>query len=116
MVEQGLPPEAANIQAIVLSSALALDPPEALRVWLKEYSGPKIIVPVEDKNWLWPGGSARKAGASTAQIVRQLADGQEVRFSSGTAAWQVVAYVFAGLFALELALILFAIAMSIFIH
>jgi hypothetical protein len=116
VVEQGLPPEAANAQAIVLSSALALDPPEALRVWLKEYSGPKIIVPVEDKNWLWPGGLARKAGASAAQIVRQLADGQEVRVSSGTAAWQVVAYVFAGLFALELALILFAIVMSIFIH
>jgi hypothetical protein len=116
LVEQGVPPEAASIQAIVLSSALALDPPEALRVWLKEYAGQKIIVPVEDKSWLWPGGPARNAGSSAAQIIRQLADGQEIRPSTGPVAWQVVAYVFAGLFAIQLALALLVLVMSLVIR
>jgi len=117
VVEQGLPADAANAQAIVLSSALALGPPEALRVWLKEYAGQKIVVPVEDKSWLWLGGVARPS-SPTAQIVRQLADGQEVhpQQAGGTAAWQVVAYIFAILFSLELAFVVFGVVMSLVIH
>src|SRR5258706_8049563 len=38
-VEQSIPAEATSVQAIVLSSALALDPPEALHLWLKGYAG-----------------------------------------------------------------------------
>ncbi len=112
-VEQGIPPEAGSTQAVVLPTALALDPPEALRLWLKEYSGHKILVPVEVKGWFWPGGAPRNAASVAAEIIRQLADGQEVRSASGTAAWQVVAYVFAALFALQLAFGLCALAVSL---
>jgi hypothetical protein len=112
-VEQGIPTEADAAQAVVLSSALALDPPEALRLWLKDYAGQRVIVPVEDKGWFWPGGAPRNGLSLAAQIVRQLADGQEVRPPSGTAAWQVVAYIFAVLFALQLAFFLFALALTL---
>ena len=115
-LEQGVPPAAADVRAIVLSSALALDPPEALRLWLQEFTGQKIIVPVENPSWFWPGVVPHNGGALAAQIVRQLVDGQEVRPASGTAAWQVVAYVFAGLFALQLAFVLFALVVSALVH
>jgi hypothetical protein len=113
--EHGIPAEANNARAAVLPSTLALNPPEALRLWLKEYSGEKIIVPVEDKGWFWPGGTPRHAVSLAAQIIRQLADEQAVLAPSGTTAWQVVAYIFAVLFALQLAFGLFAIALSLII-
>jgi hypothetical protein len=112
-VEHGIPAEANNTRAVVLPSSLALDPPEALRLWLKEYPGQKIIVPVEDKGWLWSGGTPRHAALLAAQFIRQLADGQEVRAPSGTAAWQVVAYIFAALFAIQLAFGLLVFGISL---
>jgi hypothetical protein len=116
-VEQGFPADAATAGAVVLSSALALDQPEALRLWLKEYAGTKVVVPVENRGWLWLGGAARHASSPTAQIVRQLADGQEVQpQQAGTAAWQVVAYIFAVLFTIQLALGVLVVAMSLLIH
>ena len=116
-VEQGFPADAATAGAVVLSSALALDQPEALRLWLKEYAGTKVVVPVENRGWLWLGGAARHASSPTAQIVRQLADGQEVQLQqAGTAAWQVVAYIFAVLFTIQLALGVLVVAMSLLIH
>ncbi len=113
MLEQGIPAEANNAQAVVLPSTLALNPPEALRLWLKGYTGQKVIVPVEDKSWFWPGGTPHNTTVLAAQIVRQLADGQEVRPGGGTSAWQAVAYVFAALFAIQLVLGLFVIALSL---
>jgi hypothetical protein len=115
-VEQGVPAETGGAQAVVLSSALALDPPEALRLWLKEYAGQKIILPVETPTWFWPGGVPRNAAAQAAQIVRQLADGQEVRPPAGTAAWQVVAYICAVLFALQLAFFVLVLGISLVMH
>ena len=112
-IEQGIPAGAESAQAVVLSSALALNPPEALRLWLKNYPGQKIIVPVEDKTWFWPGGTPRNAASLAAQIIRQLADGQEVRPPSAIAAWQIVAYVFAVLFAAQLALGVFGFAIAL---
>ena len=107
--EQDIPIEAAEARAVVLPSTLALDPPDGLRAWLKGYAGQKVIVPVEEKTWFWPGGVLRNAASLAAQVVRQLADGQQVRLPSGTTAWQVVAYIFAVLFALQLAFFLFSV-------
>ncbi len=107
-IEHGLPAEARNARAVVLPSALALDPPEALRLWLRDYPGRKIVVPAEEEGWLfWPAGTSRP------QLIRQLADGQELSPAGGTAAWQIVVYIFAALFALELVFVLFAFGMSL---
>ncbi len=107
-VEGGIPEGANAAQAVIISSALALDPPEAIRLWLKDFGGARLIVPVEAKGWFWPGGALKNGAGVTAQIVRQLAEGQEVRTSIGTPAWQVAAYVFVALFGAQ---ILFALIM-----
>lgn len=107
-IEHGVPDDAGKARAVVLPSALALDPPEALRLWLRDYPGQKIVVPAEEAGWLfWPAGTSRP------QLVRQLADGQELSPPAGTAGWQIVAYIFAVLFALELAFVLFAFGLSL---
>lgn len=115
-VEQGLPEGAGLAQAVVLPSTLALNPPEALRLWLNDYVGHKIIVPVAHKGWYWPGGAPKNGSALAAQIVRQLAEGQEVRSSVGSPVLQVVAYVFAVLFGLQLLFLLFSLGISMVVR
>ncbi|MEI7848151.1 MAG: DUF5671 domain-containing protein [Chloroflexota bacterium] len=112
-IEQGVPEGAEIVQAVILPSSLALNPPEALRLWLKEYSGPKLVVPVDLKDWYLPGGSIKNGPSGTAQIIRQLAEGQEVRISSGTPVWQVTAYVFAAIFGVQILFMLFALGISV---
>lgn len=111
-LEDGLPEGAEAARAVVLPSSLAFNPPEALRLWLKEYDGHKIIVPVESPRWYWPGGVPRNGIATAAQMVRQLSEGQEVRTAAGTSTIQVVAYVFAILFGLQLLFLLFGLGIS----
>ncbi len=115
-VEQGIPDGAEAARAVVLPSSLALDPPEALRLWLRDYSGSKIIIPINQTAWYWPGGPLKNGPEVTAQIIRQLAEGQEVRTSSSAPAWQVAAYVCAVFFGLELLFLLFALGMSLTGH
>lgn len=111
-LEDGLPEGAEAAQAVVLPSTLAFNPPEALRLWLKEYDGHKIIVPVETPRWYWPGGFPRNGVSAAAQMVRQLSEGQEVRTVAGTSTMQVVAYVFAILFGIQLLFMLFGLGIS----
>lgn len=112
-VEQGIPEGAEAARAVILPSTLAFNPPEALRVWLKDYDGHKIIVPLETPGWYWPGGFPRNGVTIAAQMVRQLSEGQEVRVSTGISVLQGVAYVFAILFGIQLlfALLIFGIAL-----
>lgn len=111
-LEDGLPEGAEAARAVVLPSTLAFNPPEALRLWLKEYDGHKIIVPVETPRWYWPGGFPRNGVSAAAQMVRQLSEGQEVRTATGTSTMQVVAYVFAILFGIQLLFMLFGLGIS----
>ena len=114
-VEQGVPEGASVVQAVVLPASLALDPPEALRLWLKDYTGSKLVVPANLPGWYWLGGAQKNDPGVTAQIIRQMAEGQEIHTSSGTPAWQVVVYVFAALFGLELLGLLFSLGISLIV-
>jgi hypothetical protein len=115
-VEQGIPEEAGAARAVVLPSTLAFNPPEALRLWLNDYEGQKVIVPVGVNGWHWPGGVPRNSMALAAQMVRQMAEGQEVRPVAGTSAWQLVAYVFAMLFALQLLFLALMLGISLVVR
>jgi hypothetical protein len=107
-----------SFKAVVLSSSLALDAPGKLGGWLHQFNGNRLVVPVETPGWLWLGGSIRPLSASikgTAQAIRQIAEGQEVRPSSGTSAWTVVVYVLAALFGLQVLTALLVTVISLFI-
>lgn len=112
-LEDGLPEGAEAARAVILPSSLAFNPPESLRLWLKEYDGHKIIVPVETPGWYWPGGFPRNGIPAAAQMARQLSEGQEARASAGTSTIQVIAYVFAILFGIQLLFTLFGLGISL---
>jgi hypothetical protein len=98
MGSSGQLPGEAEYQAVILPSSVAFDPPEGLRDWLGRFEGKRIIVPDETGEALLAGNVQQAS-----RMAAQLADGQEVRLvRPGSTAWQIVIYIFAALFALEL--------------
>ena len=117
-VTQPIPEEAlATVKAAIVPGDLALNPPEALRLWLRDFNGSKLIVPRAAAGWVWSGGTGRSLQAATGQVaqaVRQLAEGQEVRQPSGTSGWMIFIYVIAALFGLEILMALTSLVVSLF--
>jgi hypothetical protein len=111
------PPAGVRPAAVVLPGSLAVDPPESLRRWLREFRGTRLIVPDA-------GLSPATAGAAralwtqdadqAALAARALAEGQELRPQSAArlSVLTVVAYIFAALFALQLLLFLLMLGLS----
>jgi hypothetical protein len=100
---------------VVLPLDLATHPPEALRLWLEKFSGRCILAPVPDEKWVWLGAplrSLRELAQATAQVVRQVAEGQPVKPPTPNSPWVIAGYILAGLFGLEILLILLALVMS----
>jgi hypothetical protein len=74
-----------------------------------------VVVPLPEPGWVWLGAarrSPRELAKETAQAVRQLAEGQPVKPPAPTSAWVITGYVLASLFALQIALVLFSLVMS----
>lgn len=114
ILAQGIPaPGLSSARAVILPSAVSNHPSEAVRLWLQDFPGERVIVPVEDQSWLWigisPRGHREKAQQVT-QAIRQMAEGQPVHLSAPLTGWTLAAYILGSLFAL---LLLFGLATSI---
>jgi hypothetical protein len=104
--------EDASAQAVILPSDLVVDQPEKLKNFLAAFKGQIIVSPVTHPRILWSMGA--KPAESTALILRQLSEGQEVHQSAaGVPAWMVVIYIFAALFGLEVLIMLLSLGISL---
>jgi hypothetical protein len=112
-VDQPIPEGAEAARVVVLPADLALNPSEALRLWLNGYQGQRVVVPVTSEGWWWVGGAVSNPQKQAAHIIRQLADGQVPAQGYVTPAWTVVAYVFAALFAFQFLFILLSVGISL---
>jgi hypothetical protein len=109
-VEKGIIPN-----AIILSADLALSPPEALRKWLGEFPGSRLVVPCQAAGWVWVGGSQADLNQA-ALVLRQLAEGQQVRQKTPVSGWMVFLYIMAGLSGLEVLGLLGSLAASVLLR
>jgi hypothetical protein len=114
-MEQPIPEGAEAARVVVIPADLALNPPEALRLWLNSYEGQRVVVPSVTPGWWWVGGVSARPQEQAAQIIRQLADGEIPRMSAGLSALTVVAYVFAALFALQILFVFLSIGISMIV-
>lgn len=116
-VATGIPPdEFSGAKAVVIPSDLALNPPEALRLWLNGYDGRRIVVPQEDATWHWlgmPARSQRELAEETIFALRQMAEGQVVRPAPTSNPWMIIGYILAGLFGLQLLFVLISLGVSL---
>ena len=100
-----------KVNAVVLPGSLTVNTPGNISAWISSFNGSKFIVPDEGAGVYWMNDPEQ-----TAEAIRGLAEGQEVRPQSGkktTSVWTYVAYVFAALFALQLLLFLVVFGISI---
>jgi len=101
----------ASIKAVLLPGELALEPPPPLAEWLEGFKGTKLVLPSPVSGWIWSGVSQRSPQEiyrQSAQILRQLAEGQEVRNTSPASGWMVAFYILLGLILTPIAISLVA--------
>ena len=105
-IERGAPDsDLSAAKAVVLSSVLIASPPEAVRLWLQDFKGDRVVVPTEVEGWHWacPGDSQLpKRAKRAAKLIRQLAEGDEIQPSGDWTAGKIVLYIFVGLLAIPL--------------
>jgi hypothetical protein len=109
-----LPADAASAKAIILPSGLMSRLPEPWQRFLNSFGGQVIVVPLPQANWLWLNND-RKPMEQAAHALRQISDGQEVKFG-GTSAFMVMVYIFAAIFSLELLMFLLSLVISLVVR
>ncbi|MBM3143968.1 MAG: hypothetical protein FJ010_03150 [Chloroflexi bacterium] len=117
LIERGIPDKTlSEARAVILPSDLSVSPPEAVRLWLKDFDGQSIVVPTPKEHWHWVYGSGRdlsKAARETARIIRHMAEGEDLPGPRDASPWRIVLYVLAGMIGLPLALSLIGSLMSL---
>jgi hypothetical protein len=103
-------------KVVILAADLAVHPPEALRLWLNDYKGKRILVPMPSQEWVWLNAmnrSGKDLVQDTAQAVRSLAEEQPIHPPTPTNAWVIAGYVLGGLFTLQVLTLLIALGFSL---
>lgn len=119
-VERGAPDESMlGAKAVLLPVGLALNPPESLRLWLAEYPGRRILIPLPVEGWSWLGPMEKRPqdlAREAAQAIRQVAEGESVRQSVTSSPWAIAGYVLGGVFGLILLTLVFSLLLSSLVH
>ena len=117
---QGAPDESlSTARAVVLPGELMLRPSEAMRLWLQAFVGPRVVIPTNAKGWHWVSGSGRSLSSlagQAAQTVRMLAEGEEITPARQISPFQILVYVLAGLFILQVVLGVIGIGASLLLR
>lgn len=115
-VDRGAPDEALlAAKAILIPSDLAIDPPESLRLWLNDYEGQRILIPLTKENWHWIGWTEKNSAGlaqEAARAVRQLAEGEAIQASSRLSVWAVIGFILGGILALQIVSMLLILIIS----
>lgn len=109
----GVPDETLSAaRAVILPAELVARPSEALRLWLQAFSGPRLVISTPiPSGWHWISGEPRRLKSlarQAAHAIRQLAEGQDVAPPRESSLLMGLVYGMAGLFALQLVLLLLA--------
>ena len=89
-----------SASAAVIPSNLLTHPPEAVRVWLEQYTGARLVIPVDEKDWLWVGLtdlSAQDMARQAAKMLAQFAEAQDTRQRRIHSPLTIIGYVFGAL-------------------
>ena len=103
-------------RVVILPADLAVHPPEALRLWLNDYKGRRILVPMPSQEWVWldtMSRSDRDLVKDTAQAIRLMAEDQPVHPPTPTNAWMIAGYILGALFALQVLTLLIVLGINL---
>jgi hypothetical protein len=115
-VARGAPDESMlAAKAILLPVGLAMQPPESLHLWLNEYRGQRVLIPLARAGWHWLGQSEQRPqdlAREAAATLRQLAEGESVRQSAPSSPWTIAGYVLGAIFGVIMLMTLFSVLIS----
>ena len=93
-VEKTIPEETTlKAQAVILSSKLLIEMSDELRLWLRNFTGQKILVEGNSPEWTLKGLSPTQA----AKILRQIAEGEKIRIPASMTVGKIILYVMLGI-------------------
>jgi len=101
-VESVLTMQQADFKAILLPGGHAVQPTEELADWLARFEGTKLVLPDAVPGWEWIGFSKRppqEIDRLTVNMLRKLAEGEDIRNQSTTSGWLIAFYILLGLIA-----------------
>jgi len=100
VVEQGAPDETlSDAKAVILPADIAANPGEAIRLWLQDFSGIRFVVPTPVQGWVWVSGIGSPPQSlvrQTVEMVRKLAEGEDISNERPLSLWMILGYIFGG--------------------
>ncbi len=84
----------------VIPSNLLTHPPEDVRVWLEGFTGSRLVIPIDEKDWLWAGLtdlSAQDMARQAAKMITQFAEVRDIRQRKMHSPLTIIGYVFGAL-------------------
>ena len=89
-----------DYQAVLIPGNIAIDPPTAIKRWLENFKGTKIITTDLIESWEWVGieiTSTEKTAKKAVQLIKSLAESQEIDRQAGPSGWLIAFYIILGL-------------------
>ena len=112
-LDRGMPDDSClTAKMIVLTSGLAAEPSEALRLWLAGCGAKRLVLPLPHPNWTWLGvqpRSGQELARETATAIRQMAEGEALRAGLPSSPWSIAGFVLGAIFAFSLLASLFSL-------
>jgi hypothetical protein len=102
---------------VILPSNLATNLPRAVRLWVEEFSGVRLVVPTPVEGWVWVGiggDSPEDFAKEAAEIVCRLAEGQDISSQRSKSPWTVLGYVFGILVGISFLCMLISLVVEMF--
>jgi hypothetical protein len=84
----------------VIPSNLLTHPPEAVRVWLEQFTGSRLVIPIEEKNWIWAGLTDlpfQDLARQAAKMITQFAEERDTRQRRILSPLTIIGYVLGAL-------------------
>jgi hypothetical protein len=79
LYSQGVPDESlSSARAVIMPVTLVTRPSEALRLWMQNFAGERLVLPTPIKGWFWIGVTRKTLESQAVQVsktVRRLAEG-----------------------------------------
>lgn len=94
------PMQKTAFKAVLLPGEMALQPSKELSDWLSGFKGAKLVLPEPVAGWEWVGiskTSSQEKNRMIVNILRQLAEGEEIRNQTATSGWLIAFYILLGL-------------------
>ena len=89
-----------SFKAVLLPGSYALNPPKEVADWLSGFRGIKLAATNTVQGWEWIGPDELPPGQiakRSVQLLRQLAEGQEIHRKAGPSGWLIAFYIILGL-------------------